>query len=223
MKTLMFSKKVVEHKMDKSKINETTQSRRRFVKRTAVGAALVSLPVKSVWANGITNSIVASGHGSDWANGGTLRLQGPDYWEREISNYPDAQETFFGIFNERAFKAEMTEDVQRKGNGSIKKVGQNRSLADILLLKKGNQSPHTAPEFAGPNDYNRLLISMYLNAKYGKTSEYSEVYYPVANGRPFRNEIDYAERLVKLTYDYPASSALELAEVIANPSNYQSL
>ena len=66
--------------MDKLSSNVKTQSRRRFVKKAAVGASLVALPVRSVWANGITNSIVASGHGSDWANGGTLSLLTPDDW-----------------------------------------------------------------------------------------------------------------------------------------------
>ena len=54
-------------------------SRRQFLTRAAVGAALATIPAKSVWATGLTNSIVASGHGSDFAGGTPLILKLPDH------------------------------------------------------------------------------------------------------------------------------------------------
>lgn len=207
--------------MDKSNINETAQSRRRFVKRTAVGAALVSLPVKSVWANGITNSIVASGHGSDWANGGALRLQGPDYWAGNISGTV-ANEKFSDVFHELGYNSKAHQGIRYK-DGSVKKISSSRTLSDVLLLKNNRYSAGEATWLAGPSDYNRLMVAMYLNAKYGNTAEGSEVHYPVANGRPFVDEYAYALKLVELTYADPVNSAAELAGIIANPSSYQSL
>lgn len=207
--------------MDKSNSNETAQSRRRFVKRTAVGAALVSLPVKSVWANGITNSIVASGHGSDWANGGMLSLQGPDYWASTISGTV-ASEKFSDVFGELGYSARAHQGIQYK-NGSVKKISSDRTLLDVLVLKNAKRSAGNAPWVAGPNDYNRLMVAMYLNAKFGNTAEGSDVHYPVANGRPFADEYAYALKLAELTYATPVNSATELAGIIANPSNYQSL
>lgn len=57
-------------------------SRRQFLTRASVGAALATIPAKSVWATSLTNSIVASGHGSDFAGGTPLILKAPDQWLR---------------------------------------------------------------------------------------------------------------------------------------------
>jgi hypothetical protein len=57
-------------------------SRRKFLTRASVGAALATIPAKSVWATSLTNSIVASGHGSDFAGGTPLILKLPDQWLR---------------------------------------------------------------------------------------------------------------------------------------------
>lgn len=206
--------------MDELNSNVDTQSRRRFVKKAAVGASLVALPVRSVWANGITNSIVASGHGSDWASGGTLRLQGPDYWVSNISIVPS--ERFSDVFGKTGYYARVHQGVQYK-NGSVRKISDDRTLSDVLLLKNARKSAGNAPWVAGPSDYNRLMVAMYLNAKFGNTPEGSDVHYPVANGRPFNDEYEYAEKLVELTFANPVNSATELAGIIANPSNYQSL
>jgi hypothetical protein len=57
-------------------------SRRKFLTRASVGAVLATIPAKSVWATGLTNSIVASGHGSDFAGGKDLALKLPHEWLR---------------------------------------------------------------------------------------------------------------------------------------------
>lgn len=58
----------------------TGNSRRKFLTRASAGAAFTLLPAKSVWANGVTHSIVASGHGSDWAAGQQLSLKSISDW-----------------------------------------------------------------------------------------------------------------------------------------------
>ena len=208
--------------MDKLSSNVKTQSRRRFVKKAAVGASLVALPVRSVWANGITNSIVASGHGSDWANGGTLSLLTPNEWANEI-DINDADTTFFSIFGKKGYSASSHEGIRYKNNGSIKKIDRDTTLSEILQLRHPNKPGKDATWVAGPNDYNRLMVAMFLNAKYGDTPPGSSLHYPVANGRPFATPEAYAMQLVALTYNSPVDSATTLKGIIDNPANYQSL
>lgn len=205
--------------MDKLNNNETTQSRRRFVKETAAGAALVSLPVKSVWANGITNSIVASGHGSDWANNQTLRLQGPDYWSTNIPDM-DAIMEFKTVFGGKPIKGYSdSSDYDTKKNGSPETTGGRRTLVDVLELKNNSRGPGKATHLAGPNDYNRLLVAMYLNALYGSGNLF-DVEYPVANGRPFESADDFAKHLYSITSGTPDTSATALASLISDPSTF---
>ena len=50
-------------------------SRRKFLQKSSAGVVIASLPAKSVWANGIAGSIVASGHSSDWATRNNVALR----------------------------------------------------------------------------------------------------------------------------------------------------
>tara|TARA_B100000965_G_C19593470_1_gene759024 strand:- start:2226 stop:2789 length:564 start_codon:yes stop_codon:yes gene_type:complete len=187
-----------------------------------VGASLVALPVRSAWANGITNSIVASGHGSDWAIGCTLSLLTLEEWANEI-DINDADTTFVSVFGERGYNSKVHQGIRYNNDGSVKKISADRTLSEILQLRKPNKSAGKATWLAGPNDYNRLLVAMYLNAKYGNTPPGSSLHYPVANGRPFATPEAYATQLVELTYNSPVDSATTLKGIIENPANYQSL
>jgi hypothetical protein len=60
-----------------SSVSKNTKLRRTFLKRASATAVVGAIPAKSVWANGITNSIVASGHGSDFAHGVPIELLSP--------------------------------------------------------------------------------------------------------------------------------------------------
>jgi len=205
--------------MDKLDSNVNSQNRRRFVKKAAVGAALVSLPVRSVWANGITNSIVASGHGSDWANNQTLKLQGPDYWAANIPSM-DANMKFKDVFEAKAIKGYSdSSDYNIKSDGSPETTGNKRTLNDILTLTNNPSRQGKAKHLAGPNDYNRLLVAMYLNALYGAGGSF-DVEYPVANGRPFANAKEFAMHLYSITSATPDTSATALASLISDPSTF---
>lgn len=205
--------------MDKLDSNVNSQNRRRFVKKAAFGAALVSLPVRAVWANGITNSIVASGHGSDWANNQTLRLQGPDYWAANISPM-DANMKFKMVFGGKPVKGYSdSSDYDTNNNGSPKTTGTHRTLIDVLELKNNPNGHGKAIHLAGPNDYNRLLVAMYLNALYGSGGSF-DVEYPVANGRPFASADEFAKHLYSITSDTPDTSATALASLISDPSTF---
>jgi hypothetical protein len=70
----------IEHpKGTESSVSKNTESnmRRTFLKRASATAVVGAIPAKSVWATGITNSIVASGHGSDFADGRDIKLLSP--------------------------------------------------------------------------------------------------------------------------------------------------
>jgi hypothetical protein len=56
-----------------SSVSKNTKQRRTFLKRTAAGAVIASIPGRSAWA-GIAGSIVASGHGSDFNSGAATML-----------------------------------------------------------------------------------------------------------------------------------------------------
>jgi hypothetical protein len=52
--------------------NDSVSARRKFLIKTSTGlgatTVMAALPIKSAWATGVVNSIVASGNGSDFAN-----------------------------------------------------------------------------------------------------------------------------------------------------------
>lgn len=196
--------------MDKSKNNETTQSRRRFVKRTAVSAALVSLPLKSVWANGITNSIVASGHGSDWANGAQINLLGPGQWRRRADSHV-LSSTFSFIFDGPA--------VTRDGSPH----NSNVTLGDILSVYATPRPDRTAEQkdLHGMGHYNSRMVAMYLNAYYGQNPDNAfGVVYPVATGRPFSNPEQFARQLYSQTASTYKESGQQLGALISEDHNY---
>ena len=51
-----------------STVSNTSKKRRTFLKRASAGVVIASIPGRSAWA-GISGSIVASGHGSDFEQG----------------------------------------------------------------------------------------------------------------------------------------------------------
>jgi hypothetical protein len=73
-----------------SSVSKNTKLRRTFLKRASATAVVGAIPAKSVWATGITNSIVASGHGSDFADGRDIELLSPCSILALLSANPDA-------------------------------------------------------------------------------------------------------------------------------------
>ncbi|WP_339722163.1 hypothetical protein [uncultured Paraglaciecola sp.] len=85
-----------------SSVSKSTKLRRKFLKRASATAVVGAIPAKSVWATGVANSIVASGHGSDFAYGRDLELLGPCEILTVLSANTDAGldlnfETVFGV------------------------------------------------------------------------------------------------------------------------------
>lgn len=142
---------------------QTNISRRKFLTRTGTGLVIASLPVRSVWANGggIANSIVASGHGSDFAGGEPLRLLQPSDVAGMSNNSP-YNLNFYNTFKGAPFGV----------NGNTSSV----SFRDIT----------TNSNKQGPNSINLYLILVYLSAVHSGSSPASGIYYPIVGvSKPF--------------------------------------
>jgi hypothetical protein len=135
-------------------------SRRQFLTRASVGAALATIPAKSVWATGLTNSIVASGHGSDFAGGTPLMLKLPDQWLRSGVSalgrvYANLTYTASPVINwklRRCFngkesklrlchllgdKIELTHFIEQKVKGKVGSQEHDGRHYDIELTERG--------------------------------------------------------------------------------------
>lgn len=85
-----------------SSVSKNKNKRRTFLKRASATAVVGAIPAKSVWATGVTNSIVASGHGSDFANGRDMKLLSPCSILTILTANPDAHLdlNFLQVFGE---------------------------------------------------------------------------------------------------------------------------
>jgi hypothetical protein len=183
-----------------------TQSRRVFMRRAGTGAVIAALPMKSVWANGITNSIIASGHGSDWAGGADLVLRDSNFFT-SLYSVSDPGPAFKDIFSGNAIHENGTETL-----------GDDVTFYNILSSKDNSGSVDT--KFTGPSLYNQQLVTMYLNAlNHGNDG----IAYPVVNqstGRPFSTANQYAQQLYTMTIGTPSASGSALGDLIANPYSF---
>lgn len=184
--------------------NRQNQSRRSFVKKALAGTAAVSLPTKSVWASmSVTASAAASGNGSDANSIVQYNLEGPDYWRYNMP-YEYRYKRFKDVFGVRAYKAKYHDTFSYYHADTF-----NNYLYKIMDLHSSR--------YAGYADYNRLCISMFLNAV---MSGQGDIYYPVVEDGSFSSPYSYASKLIELTYSNPANSAYQLASIIENPSSY---
>jgi len=197
----------MESKRSQSQNETQMQGRRTFVKKALAGSALISLPAKGVWARShvnINSSAAASGNGSDAGSVTEYNLKGPDYWRYNCS-YQYKNLNFKSVFGRNAYTGEYYDTGPTYKYGSVKTF--NKSLIDILIPTKD--------KYAGCNNYNRLLIALFLNAA---QSGEGNVYYPVLDGSQFSDEYAFARYLIDLTYDDPYGSSLYLEQYINDPS-----
>lgn len=138
-------------------------SRRKFLTKASVGIVVASLPARSVWASGggVAQSIVASGHGSDFAEGKCIQLLSHGWWKNQcgqLSFLETKFQTVFGYGNKPFVKPGKT----GKTNPTLKEVLSNESIYDSRSFQ---------------------IICMYLNAKYN--GRFGLVYPIYGTGRPF--------------------------------------
>ncbi|TXH98716.1 MAG: hypothetical protein E6Q75_00825 [Rheinheimera sp.] len=169
-------------------------SRRKFLTKASVGIVVASLPARSVWARdgGVAQSIVASGHGSDFADGKKIALLSPGYWKNHCQ----------GVYHSYNFKTVFNGLAFAKTSG--KYLDDSTTFGDILKSK--------GAEFKGPGNINFHLIAMYLNAlNHGQFG----LYYPVGQGKPFSSPGAFAQHIYdKAKSISPQKVGEELAAII---------
>lgn len=176
--------------------NAVKMNRRKFLTRTGAGLVIASIPARSVWASsgGITQSIVASGHGSDFANGNPIKLLTVEDLQAMPANSPQNYR-FRLIFGERP-------------------IDVNDNPRFRAVLKNDN--------FAGPSEINRLLIAIYLSAEGSFNNgddPFSHPYYPIVGpGRSFPTLAAFATYL----YDNAKNNLSDTLDAINKLYNPQS-
>ncbi|MCH8536648.1 MAG: hypothetical protein LAT66_02650 [Alkalimonas sp.] len=146
-----------------------SQGRRKFLLRTGAGLVIASLPARSVWAGsgGIAQSIVASGHGSDFANGECLHLKSSGYFGNNGNGaqsraFPEMSQRFIDIFPGQPFDLPL----------SPSKAVDEITIGDVIQVNG---------EFSGSTKINRFMTAVYLNAIYHGQHG---IYFPVIGSSP---------------------------------------
>jgi len=186
--------------------NEHAKSRRSFLTKATTGLVIASIPARSVWASGggIAQSIIASGHGSDFAQGNPLQLLSPGYWMNHHTHFHALK--FADVFGGRPF--------DKNGFASLVVVTskQPRSIREItfgdILTAQGKLG------FKGISNCNFHMVGMYLNAiNHGKFG----LYFPViGDGQPFSTAEAFAAYLYSKASSNPSALGSELSSMIDN-------
>ena len=135
-------------------------SRRRFLRKASAGALIATIPAQSVWATGLTNSVVASGHGSDVGGGQQLVLKHHDYYyDYRSSLNAILDKTFVSVFN--------VYPVTENGSAHTDPL----TIGDIFTKDDSGKYAHP-----GINDFNLMMISTYINAAH---HDHVGVHFPV--------------------------------------------
>jgi len=170
------------------------KSRRQFLTRATAGLVIASLPARSVWASGggVAQSIVASGHGSDFSGGDPIELLSPGYWSNHHLQFHKLN--FYTIFGGRAFT--------KMGSPSLKKT---LTFGEILVGDSANK---------GAGNCNFHMVGMYLNAiNHGSFG----INYPIIGfGQPFATASDFAKYLYNKALLNPSGLGSELSAIIDN-------
>jgi hypothetical protein len=191
-------------------VSAKTKVRRTFLKRATAGAVVVSIPAKSVWANGITASIIASGHGSDWNGGNEIALLSHGIWKQRLD--PSSTNGNNGTHSAEnvSFSSIFHGNPIKDGIGIT--FDSDNTLFNVL--NGYNPAGDIDNTWKGPGTVNCQIIAMYLNAKYHGTLGLD---YPVVNavtGRPFSSLDDYADKLYALAISDPNTLGSQLSAVI---------
>jgi len=160
----------------------TQQSRRQFLTRTTAGVVIAALPAKSVWAadGNILHSIVASGHGSDFARGKRIQLLSQGKIKTQLTQYYNYSKSFNEIFGGEPFDKNLF-PATVSGTYTFKQ----------LLDKPGKT-------LAGPGNVNLHMIALFVAADITDgdpegTGE--DLYYPVVRDGGLSSPIEFAKHL----------------------------
>ena len=192
-----------QKEQDTAKLN-----RRKFLTRAGAGLVIASLPAKSVWAgsNGLAGSIIASGHGSDFAGGKPLVLKSSGFFgnsgggSKASSGFGITSNYFCNIFPGNPLPTIAPEDLQKEN-----KFLETLTMRDILQTDN--------LKFHGDGKVNRFMAATYMNAIFhGQFG----IYFPVIGSSPtFQTPQDLAEYLYLNGLNNGELFGLELQELFA--------
>lgn len=172
------------------------KSRRQFLTKATAGLVIASLPARSVWASGggVAQSIVASGHGSDFAGGDPIELRSPGYWKNHELKYHKL--VFSNVFGGRAFT--------KSGAPSLPLT---ITFGQILMSSRKTN-------YKGAGNCNFHMVGMYLNAiNHGSF----DINYPIIGlGQPFATADDFAKYLYNKALINPSGLGSQLSSIINN-------
>lgn len=182
-------------KKTESTVSDNSKIRRKFLKRASAGTLIAAIPGRTAWA-GLLNSIVASGHGSDFTDGECIQLLSPGYWRNHTGDWgPIAVSTTFNA----AFGGLP---ILTTADG----VDINTTLLTIL------DNPGKGKGYAGPNNVNFFLACFYLCAA---NDGLFGINFPViGSGKPFASLNAYADYLYAEAANNPAEVGILLSDMI---------
>jgi hypothetical protein len=160
-------------------VSDNAKIRRKFLKRASAGTLIAAIPGRTAWA-GLLNSIVASGHGSDFSDGVCLQLYSPGYWKHPFA----PQNHYWGpVSTNITFNAAF--GGLPIGTGLA--VDSNTTLLEVLNNPGGSK-------LGGPSNVNFFLACFYLNA--ANHGDARGIQFPVIGaGQPFSTLQLYADYL----------------------------
>ncbi|EHR41678.1 hypothetical protein [Alishewanella jeotgali] len=174
--------------------NAAKMNRRKFLTRTGAGLVIASIPARSVWASsgGLTQSIVASGHGSDFANGHQLKLESPGYFRNRATSQNNL--LFINVFGGPPI--------------GVAAKNYNATLGDVL------KNPGSK-KLGGPANINFNLVGVYLNAFFSGSAPFDRIYYPIVGpDKPFATFQQFAFYLYEQATSSPESTSAALGNLI---------
>lgn len=175
--------------------NTSSSSRRRFLTKASVGIVVASMPARSVWASGggVAQSIVASGHGSDFAEGVKIAVLSAGYWKTHCTT--NHSKNFKTVFGGNAFNKTT----------ALPSLSSSLTFGQILLAsgKSG---------LKGPGNCNFHMVAMYLNALHD--GEYGLKYPLIGTDQPFKSNSSFAAYLYAKAMQNPSALGTELKGII---------
>jgi hypothetical protein len=228
--------------------DEKSNSRRRFISRASAGAVLATLPSKSVWATMSSNSIAASGHGSDFAGGAHLQLKKPHDWLKTgvgqlaykyysvCGGNPKIHWKLSRCIGHKADKlflchllgdvGELTHFFKSIG-GEVKVFKRSGKTYHVKLWDSRKQRNryftwnNIFKYIGGDSELNKYIVSTYLNAKL--SGIYAGVVYPIANSyNGSRPPFTSAEAFIKKIHQsasHDPDGTLELLKTLHHNPN----
>jgi hypothetical protein len=197
---------------DQKEQDAVKMNRRKFLTRTGAGLVIASIPAKSVWAssNGLAGSIIASGHGSDFAGGSTMKFESPGYFRNTATSQNSRK--FRDVFGGDLIDMHLMNHPKRT----------EATLGDVLNNPGGsfgNRNGNKQGKLGGSGNINFLLVGMYLNAFFSGRDPSDRIYYPIAFGHPFQTPEHFASHIYRATVQNPGQMSALFGDIITTWHN----